>query len=155
MDEAFRFDHVILAEEFIEGREIEFSALEDGKGELFISRPGEVIPAERHGFYSYDAKYVDETGATLKVPADLTPEVESAMRDAAERAFRALGCDGMARVDFFLTPNMQFLVNEVNTIPGFTNISMYAKAMEVSGITYPDIINSLVAHGLARAGRAE
>ncbi|MCZ4348062.1 D-alanine--D-alanine ligase [Devosia neptuniae] len=153
--EAFRFDHVILAEEFIEGREIEFSVLEDEKGELFISRPGEIIPAERHGFYSYDAKYVDETGATLKVPADLPPDVETAMRDTAERAFRALGCDGMARVDFFLTPNMQFLVNEVNTIPGFTNISMYAKAMEASGIAYPSIIDRLVGHSLARADRAQ
>ncbi|MCS6757842.1 MAG: D-alanine--D-alanine ligase [Candidatus Devosia euplotis] len=153
--EAFRFDSDILAEEFIEGREIEFSVLEDGAGGLFVSRPGEIVPAEQHGFYSYNAKYIDETGAIFKVPVDLPPEVESAMRNMAERAFRALGCDGMARVDFFMTAKMECFVNEVNTIPGFTNISMYAKAMAASGIAYPDIIDRLVAHGLARASRAE
>lgn len=153
LKEAFRFDRDILAEEFVVGREIEFSVLEDETGSLFVSRPGEIVPAERHGFYSYDAKYVDETGAALKVPADLPSEVESAMRDMAARAFRALGCDGMARVDFFLTGDGGFLVNEINTIPGFTDISMYAKAMEASGITYPEIIDRLVGHGLARANR--
>lgn len=153
IEEAFRFDRCILAEEFVQGREIEFGVIEDGTGDLFISRPGEIVPAERHGFYSYDAKYVDETGAVLKVPADLPPEVESAMRDMAANAFRALGCDGMARVDFFLKEDGVFLVNEVNTIPGFTDISMYAKAMAASGIAYRDIIDRLVSHGLARASR--
>ncbi|MDP2781879.1 D-alanine--D-alanine ligase family protein [Devosia sp.] len=153
LDQALRFDHCILAEEFVEGREIEFSVLEDETGGLFVSRPGEIVPAERHGFYSYDAKYVDETGAVLKVPADLPQEVESAMRDMASRAFRALGCDGMARVDFFLKEDGVFLVNELNTIPGFTDISLYAKAMAASGIAYPEIIDRLVSHGLARANR--
>jgi D-alanine-D-alanine ligase len=152
--EGFRHDRDLLAEEFIEGREIEFSVLEDALGELFVSRPGEIIPAESHGFYSYDAKYIDEDGATLKVPAELPPDVEADMRAMAGRAFRALGCDGMARVDFFLTRDMRFVINEVNTIPGFTNISMYAKAMAASGVTYPEIIDRLVEHGLARAGRA-
>jgi D-alanine-D-alanine ligase len=76
--------------------------------------------------------------------------VEDEMRDMAAKAFRALGCDGMARVDFFLTADMRILVNEVNTIPGFTNISMYSKVMAVSGISYPQVIDRLVAHGLAR-----
>jgi D-alanine-D-alanine ligase len=151
--EGFKHDRTLLAEEFIQGREIEFSVLEDRSGGLFVSRPGEIIPAESHGFYSYDAKYVDNDGATLKVPADLPLDVETAMRDAAAKAFRALGCDGMARVDFFLTADMKFVVNEVNTIPGFTNISMYSKAMAASGVSYPEIIDRLVAHGLARAGQ--
>lgn len=151
--EGFKHDNTLLAEEFIQGREIEFSVLEDASGGLFVSRPGEIVPAESHGFYSYDAKYVDEAGAALKVPAELPPEVETAMRDAAAKAFRALGCDGMARVDFFLMTDMKFVVNEVNTIPGFTNISMYSKAMAVSGVSYPEIIDRLVAHGLARAER--
>ncbi len=151
--EGFKHDHTLLAEEFIQGREIEFSVLEDTSGGLFISRPGEIVPAESHGFYSYDAKYVDEAGAALKVPAELPPQVETAMREAAAKAFRALGCDGMARVDFFLTADMMFVVNEVNTIPGFTNISMYSKAMAASGVSYPEIIDRLVAHGLARAQR--
>ena len=153
LDEAFRFDRNILVEEYVAGREIEFSLLEDETGGLFVSSPGEIVPAERQGFYSYDAKYVDETGAILKVPADLPQEVESAMRDMAARAFRALGCDGMARVDFFLKEDGVFLINELNTIPGFTDISLYAKAMAASGIAYPEIIDRLVSHGLARANR--
>lgn len=153
LTEGFRYDCNLLAEEFIQGREIEFSVLEDTSSGLIVSRPGEITPAESHEFYSYDAKYIDEDGAALKVPAELPPEVEAAMRDMAAKAFRALGCDGMARVDFFLTADMRFLVNEVNTIPGFTNISMYSKAMAASGIGYPEIIDRLVAHGLARAGR--
>lgn len=152
--EAFRHDRKLLAEEFVNGREIECSVLEDTKGELFVSRPGEIVPADRHGFYSYDAKYVDADGAALKVPAELPAEVESEMRSIAARAFRALGCDGMARVDFFVTPEMRILVNELNTIPGFTDISMYSKAMAASGVSYPEIIDRLVAHGLSRAERA-
>jgi D-alanine-D-alanine ligase len=152
--EGFRHDRNLLAEEFIEGREIEFSVLEDPSGGLFVSRPGEITPAESHGFYSYDAKYIDEDGAALKVPAELPSAVEAEMRDMAARAFRALGCDGMARVDFFLTVDMKFVVNEVNTIPGFTNVSMYPAAMAASGVSYPDLIDRLVAHGLARAAKS-
>lgn len=154
LEEAFRHDRKLLAEEFVDGREIECSVLEDTQGNLFVSRPGEIVPAERHGFYSYDAKYVDMDGAVLKVPAELPPDVESEMRSIAARAFRALGCDGMARVDFFVTPEMRILVNELNTIPGFTDISMYSKAMAASGVSYPEIIDRLVAHGLARSERA-
>lgn len=153
LSEAFRHDRKLLAEEFVRGREIEFSVLESPEGELFVSRPGEIVPAESHGFYNYNAKYIDEDGAALIVPAELPQEVEDAMRDTAAKAFRALGCDGMARVDFFLMPDMNFLINELNTIPGFTNISMYAKAMAASGVRYPEVIDRLVAHGLARAGR--
>ena len=152
--EGFRHDSKLLAEEAIQGREIECSVLEDADGSLFVSRPGEIVPAERHGFYSYDAKYVDGQGAALKVPAALPASVEAAMRETAARAFRAVACDGMARVDFFLTADMTFLVNEVNTIPGFTDISMYPKAMAASGVSYPEIIDRLVAHGLARARRS-
>ena len=152
--EAFHHDRKLLAEEFVRGREIEFSVLEDPEGGLFVSRPGEIVPSESHGFYNYNAKYIDEDGAALIVPAELPPEVEEAMRGMAAKAFRAVGCDGMARVDFFLMPDMTFLINELNTIPGFTDISMYAKAMAASGVSYPQIIDRLVAHGLARAGRS-
>ncbi|WP_435053241.1 D-alanine--D-alanine ligase family protein [Mesorhizobium caraganae] len=151
--DAFQHDRKLLAEEFIRGREIEFSVLESPEGELFVSRPGEIVPAESHGFYNYNAKYVDENGAALMVPAQLPPEVEAAMRDMAAKAFRAVGCDAMARVDFFLMPDMTFVINELNTIPGFTDISMYAKAMAASGVSYPEVIDRLVAHGLARAKR--
>ncbi|MBB3137378.1 D-alanine--D-alanine ligase [Rhizobium pisi] len=128
--------------------------LEAADGNLLVSRPGEIVPAESHGFYNYDAKYIDEDGAVLKVPADLPAEVEAEMRDMAAKAFRAVGCDGMARVDFFLTSDMRFVVNEINTIPGFTDISMYSKAMAASGVSYAEIIDRLVDHGMARAGRA-
>jgi D-alanine-D-alanine ligase len=110
--EAFSHDRKLLAEEFIAGREIECSVLEDTKGSLFVSRPGEIVPGKAHGFYSYDAKYVDPEGAALRVPADLPDDIECEIREAAALAFRALGCDGMARVDFFLTPDMKLLINE-------------------------------------------
>jgi len=152
--EGFRHDRKLLAEEFIRGREIECSVLEDVEGGLFVSRPGEIVPAQSHGFYSYDAKYIDEDGAILKVPAELPGEIEGNLREMAASAFRAVGCDAMARVDFFVTADMRLLINELNTIPGFTDISMYSKAMAASGVSYPEVIDSLVAHGLARATRS-
>ncbi|MEW9807730.1 D-alanine--D-alanine ligase family protein [Mesorhizobium sp. ZMM04-5] len=151
--EGFRHDDKLLAEEFVKGREIEFAVLEDPQGGLFVSRPGEIAPAASHGFYTYDAKYIDADGAALTVPAMLPDAVENEMRDLAARAFRALGCDAMARVDFFLTGDMRILVNELNTIPGFTDISMYSKAMAASGVPYAETIDRLIGHGMARGGR--
>ncbi len=151
--EGFRYDSKLLAEEFVRGREIECAVLEDADGGLFVSRCGEIVPAERHGFYSYDAKYIDETGALLNVPADLPQDVEDRVRETAAKAFRVLGCDGMARADFFVTEDGGVRVNELNTIPGFTNISMYSKVMAASGVSYVEVIDRLVAHGLARASR--
>jgi D-alanine-D-alanine ligase len=151
--EGFRHDSKLLAEEFIEGREIECAVLEDPDGGLFVSRCGEIVPSETHGFYTYDAKYVDGDGAILNVPAELPGQIEDEMRAMAARAFQALGCDGMARVDFFLCGDGRFLVNELNTIPGFTDISMYSKVMAASGVSYPEVIDRLVDHGLARAER--
>jgi D-alanine-D-alanine ligase len=153
LSEGFRHDSKLLAEEFIHAREIECAVLEDEKGQLFVSRTGEIIPAESHGFYTYDAKYIDKDGAALKVPADIPTELEDKIRTIAATAFRALGCDGMARADFFVTPDMKVLVNELNTIPGFTDISMYSKVMAESGISYPEVIDRLVAHGFARSHR--
>ena len=143
----------ILVEEFINGREIECSILEEADGTLITSLPGEIIPAGSHGFYSYDAKYIDPDGAVLSIPAQLPEEVTENLRAMAQKAFRALGCDGMARIDFFVRPDMSAVINEVNTIPGFTDISMYAEALAASGIAYADVIDRLIAHGLARAAR--
>lgn len=151
--QGFHHDSKLLAEEFIQGRELECAILEDEQDGLFVSKTGEIIPAEIHGFYTYDAKYIDQNGAALKVPAEVSAQVENQIRDIALKAFRALGCDGMARADFFLTPDNRILVNELNTIPGFTNVSMYSKVMAASGVSYPDVIDRLVAHGLARAAR--
>lgn len=149
----FRHDDALLAEEFIDGREIECSVLETVDGHLFVSRPGEIVTAEHHAFYSYEAKYIDAEGAIIQVPAQLSDSVEQDMRQLADRAFRALGCDGMARIDFFLTHDDRILVNEVNTIPGFTDISMYAKAMAASGIPYPQVLDRLIEHGMQRGKR--
>ena len=154
LSEGFRHDRKLLAEEFIRGREVECSVLEDTEGGLFVSRPGEIVTAESHGFYSYDAKYIDKDGAVLKVPAELPEEIEGSIRAMAVKAFRVVGCDGMARVDFFVTADRRVLINELNTIPGFTDISMYSKAMAASGVSYPEIIDRLVEHGLARAGQS-
>lgn len=151
--EGFRHDPKLLAEEFIRGREIECAVLESPEADLFVSRPGEIVPATSHGFYTYDAKYIDADGAAITVPAELSPNIEADVRAMAARAFRAVGCDAMARVDFFVTAEGRILINELNTIPGFTNISMYPKAMAASGVSYPELIDRLVAHGLARAAR--
>ncbi|MDH4991124.1 D-alanine--D-alanine ligase [Aquamicrobium lusatiense] len=153
LTEGFRHDTKLLAEEFIDGREVECSVLEAPDGSLFVSRTGEIAPAESHGFYTYDAKYIDADGAAIRVPAELAEGVEDELRALAARAFRALGCDGMARADFFVTADRRILVNELNTIPGFTDISMYSKAMAASGVSYPQIIDRLVAHALARSAR--
>lgn len=152
--EGFRYDSKLLAEEFLDAREVELSVLERPSGEVFVSRPGEIVRGAAHVFYSYEAKYVDADGAALAVPATLPEEVETALRKAASSAFRATGCDAMARIDFFLKPDMSFVVNEINTIPGFTDISMYSKALAASGVAYTEIIDTLIAHGLARAGRS-
>jgi D-alanine-D-alanine ligase len=151
--EGFRHDRKLLVEAFIDGREIECAVLEAPDGSLFVSRPGEIVPAEAHGFYTYDAKYTDAAGAAILVPAALPDDVEARLRDIAAQAFRALGCDGLARVDFFVTADGRLLVNEINTMPGFTDISMYPKAMAASGVDGPALVDRLVAHGLARGSR--
>ncbi|PWJ94920.1 D-alanine--D-alanine ligase [Mesorhizobium loti] len=150
VEAAFQHDSKVLVEEFVEGREIEFSVLERADGTLTVSLPGEIIPAGKHGFYTYEAKYLDADGAVVKVPADVPAAVADRAREMARQAFQALGCEAMARVDFFLRADGSLLVNEVNTIPGFTDISMYAKALAASGIGYSQTIDVLIEHALAR-----
>ena len=140
VEEAFRYDRKILVEAFVKGREIECSVL--GNEAPIASAPGEVIPA--HAFYSYEAKYLDENGAALKIPAELPGETVKEIQQLAVRAFLALCCEGMARVDCFLKDNGEVLVNEINTIPGFTRISMYPKLWEASGISYTELIDRLI-----------
>jgi D-alanine-D-alanine ligase len=152
--EAFRHDRKVLVEECMRGREVECGVIEDADGTLTTSLPGEIVPTNRYAFYTYEAKYLDEDGAVLKVPADLPKGVVKRVQDMSVRAFRALGCEAMARVDFFLRPDMSVVVNEVNTIPGFTNISMYPLAFKASGVSYPELVDRLIRHALARASRA-
>jgi D-alanine-D-alanine ligase len=150
--EAFRHDRKILVEEYVRGREIECGVLEGEDGSLTASPPGEIVPSNRHGFYTYEAKYLDEEGAAIKVPADLAPRVSDKVRKLSVEAFRALGCEGLARVDFFLREDGGLIINEVNTLPGFTNISMYPKVMEALGISYAELVDRLIRHALGRAG---
>ena len=140
MKDAFGFDKRIIFEEAIIGREIECSVL--GNENALVSLPGEVIPT--HEFYSYEAKYLDENGAKFVIPAKLPEPVIKNIQEIARKTFKLLGCEGMARVDGFLKENNEFILNEINTIPGFTAISMYPKLWEVSGISQKEMIDRLI-----------
>jgi len=150
--EAFRYDKKVVVESFADGQEIECAVLShDG---LQASLPGEIVPTGNDGFYSYDAKYVDAEGAKLLAPAELPPATVSRVQDLAVATARALGCEGMVRVDFFLKADGTLLVNEPNTIPGFTAISMYPKLWEVSGLPPEQLVVHLIDHALQRFARA-
>ena len=140
VSEAFQYDSKIIIEEAIVGREIECSVL--GNEEPLASVAGEIIPT--HEFYDYEAKYIDENGAQLVVPADLSADILREVQTLAVKVFKTLCCEGMARVDMFLTKEGKMYVNEINTIPGFTNISMYPKLWEASGIPYSKLIDRLI-----------
>jgi len=147
--DAFNYDNKILIEECIAGREIECSVL--GNDNPIASVPGEILP--QHEFYSYEAKYLDENGAVLEIPAKLPPAISERVRQLAIKTFSVLCCEGMARVDFFLRKDGEIVVNEINTIPGFTRISMYPKLWEASGISYADLIDKLIELAIERFNR--
>ena len=149
--EAFEYDRKILVEAFIEGREIECSVL--GNDDPIASVPGEVIAS--HEFYSYEAKYIDENGATLEIPAKVSEATARTLQDLAVKVFTTLGCEGLARVDFFLQPDGEVIVNEINTMPGFTSISMYPRLWEASGIPYADLIDRLIQLAMERFEREQ
>jgi D-alanine-D-alanine ligase len=152
--EAFRYDNKIIIEESIQGREIECSVL--GNDDPIASLPGEVVTdAAHHQFYSYEAKYLDEHGATLEIPANLPEHLVKQVQDICVQAFQALCCEGMARVDCFVTSDGRVVINEINTIPGFTRISMYPKLWEASGISYPELIDRLIQLALERHEREQ
>lgn len=144
--DAFQYDLKVMVEEFVEGREIECAVL--GNKELTASVPGEVIP--QHEFYSYEAKYLDENGAGLEIPAKLDAAKAEEVKTMAKHVFTALGCEGLSRVDLFLKKDGTLLVNEINTIPGFTKISMYPKMMGATGIGYSDLIDRLIQLAIER-----
>jgi len=150
---AFHHDQKILVEEYVQGREIECGILQLENGELICSPPGEIEPSKQHKFYSYDAKYLDPKGASVLVPAEVASGTARLAMDRSIHAFNALGCEGMARIDFFLTPQGELLVNEVNTIPGFTNISMYPKVFEAAGIPTSQLVGHLIDFAFARAAK--
>ena len=149
--EAFEYDTKILAEEFIDARELECAVL--GNQDPIASGVGEVIPTQE--FYSYNAKYIDENGAALEIPAKIPEEVSKEVRELAVKTFKILSCEGLGRVDCFLKKDGNVLVNEINTIPGFTKISMYPQLWAAAGVSYPELINRLIELALERFEREQ
>lgn len=147
LKDSFLYDHKVIAEEFIEGREVECSVMglnQDPKASL----PGELIV--KHEFYSYEAKYLDANGAEIVIPAKLDEAQTSEIRQLAVKTFQTLGCDGLTRVDFFVKKDKKIYVNEINTLPGFTQISMYPKMWEATGLKYQDLITELIKLAFAK-----
>ncbi len=150
LKEAFKFDTKVVIEEFIDAREIECAVL--GNENPVASIPGEIIAGQE--FYSYDAKYVDSTSES-QIPAKIDKAAIKKVQELAVKTFKVLECEGMGRVDFFLKKNGQILVNEINTIPGFTNISMYPKMWEKSGIPLPKLLDMLIDLAIKRYKREQ
>jgi len=150
IQDAFQYDNKVIIEEFIPGREIECAVLGNDVPEASV--PGEIIPS--HDFYSYDAKYLDENGASLQIPAQLGEKTVKRIQELAIKVFQTLCCEGLSRVDFFMKENeegtAEIIVNEINTMPGFTRISMYPKLWEASGIPYTELITQLIEFAIKR-----
>jgi D-alanine-D-alanine ligase len=144
--DAFQYDTKIIIEEFIPGRELECAVL--GSEEPAASVPGEVISS--HEFYSYNAKYLDEKGAVLEIPANIPDGTKARVQELAIKTFQALCCEGLSRVDFFLKPDGEVIINEINTMPGFTRISMYPKLWEAGGVDYTELITRLIELAISR-----
>lgn len=148
---AFAFDLKVIVEEYICGREIECAVL--GNDEPQASVPGEVVPHDV--FYSYAAKYLDKNGAALVIPAEMPAAIAERVRALAVKVFQVLCCEGMARVDFFLRDEDQLIVNEINTIPGFTPGSMFPKLWEATGVPCAQLIDRLLQLAIDRFEREQ
>ena len=147
MNFAFQFDTRVMIEKAIDCREIECAVL--GNDNPAASVLGEIIP--QHEFYSYEAKYIDPEGAKMKIPSEINSSLAGKIRKAAVEGYMALGCSSMARVDFFLDKKTnKFYLNEINTLPGFTSISMYPKLWEATGLKYSDLLDKLITLALDR-----
>ncbi len=149
VEDAFGYDTKVLVEEFIDGRELECAVLGNENPEASVV--GEIVPS--HDFYSYEAKYIDEHGAALKIPADIPDALSDEIRELAVRTFQTLECEGLGRVDCFLKRDGGLIMNEINTIPGFTKISMYPRLWEASGVSYSELINRLIELAIERFDR--
>ncbi|GGN12737.1 D-alanine--D-alanine ligase family protein [Streptomyces fuscichromogenes] len=146
--EAQSHDPKILVEAAVRGREIEVGVLEFEEGPR-ASVPAEIPPPSEHAYYDFEAKYIDSTPGI--VPAPLTPEETAEVQKLAVDAFEAASCEGLVRADFFLAENGEFVINEINTMPGFTPISMYPQMWQATGVTYPDLIDRLIQAALNRS----
>lgn len=149
IDEAFQYDQKVLIEQNIVGREIECAVL--GNAKVQASPLGEVVTnSDNHSFYSYKAKYTDVVGSVTMIPAALDKNTENRIQAIAIQTYKVLNCEGMSRVDVFVTDAGEIIVNEVNTLPGFTDISMYPKLWEAGGIAYADLIEKLFTFAIER-----
>lgn len=150
IDEAFKFDSRIIVESGAQGREIECGILQPADGQLLSSELGEITVTGAE-FYDYKTKYFDPDAVSLRCPADLPESMATQLRAVAKDAFRAVGGEGLARVDFFCDPeNGSYIVNEINTLPGFTPFSMYPTMMRETGIEYSRLIDTLLTYGISR-----
>jgi D-alanine-D-alanine ligase len=140
--EAFRYDNELLFERYVSGREIECAIL--GNDPPKASLPGEIIISKKYDFYTFDAKYVDSKAVSIQVPAKLSAAHAERIRELSVRAFTALKCEDYARVDLFLSDDDEIFVNEINTIPGFTNSSMYPMMWKERGISFTELITRLI-----------
>lgn len=150
IDNALQYDRKVLIEQSIEGREIECAVM--GNTDVQASPVGEVLTNEEdYTFYDYTAKYTDANGSVSVIPAELEVGTQNRIREIAVRTYKVLNCEGMARVDVFVTKNKDIIVNEVNTLPGFTDISMFPKLWEAGGIAYADLITKLIEMAIERS----
>ncbi|HEY0117700.1 MAG TPA: D-alanine--D-alanine ligase family protein [Cellulomonas sp.] len=148
---AAEHDPKVLVEAAIVGREIECGVLGGRDGEpARASLPGEIVVHGDHTFYDFEAKYLDEESVDLSCPADLPDDVTARVRELAVRAFEAVGCEGLARVDVFVRPDGDVLINEINTMPGFTPFSMYPRLWAATGLEYPALVDELIRLALDR-----
>ena len=152
VEEAHRHDPKALVEQAAVGaREIECGVLEAMDGTPETSVPAEIVIGGGHEFYDFAAKYLPEEHTELEVPADLPDETAAELRDMAARAFAAIGCEGLARVDFFVLPDGSLVLNEINTMPGFTPTSMYPRMWAATGVDYPALVDRLIQLALRRS----
>ncbi len=149
IQDAFGYDSKVLIETAINGREIECAVLERD-GTSYASVVGEIVVNPQFEFYDFEAKYLDDA-TTVKIPADIPDAAAQAIQIAAMQAFDALGCSGLARCDFFFTNENQIIINEINTLPGFTGTSVYPKLWQATGVTYSDLITALIDSAISKA----
>ena len=148
LEEIFHFDNKIILEEFVEGREFECAIL--GNMEVKASCLGEIVVHDNYEFYDYEAKYQDKDATKTIIPANITPSLSDQMKDASIRAYKALECNDFARVDIFLSKENKVYVNEINTIPGFTDISMFPSLWKHEGINYTELLTEIINLSLKR-----
>jgi D-alanine-D-alanine ligase len=148
VEEGFRYDDCVLIDKYVQGREIECAIM--GNSPAKASLPGEIIISKKYEFYTFDAKYVDGDAVSIDVPAELDSVSQEKIRSLSLQAYQALACEDFARVDLFLTKEGDVFVNEINTIPGFTNSSMFPMMWKERGVSFTELISQLIAMALER-----